>query len=303
MGRSQINWPLYNRSLVNRGKITFWFSKDTAKLWYNKQKSVRPGASYTYSHSAIEALSVVRFRFGLTLRETQGFAESLAELMKLDVEVPDYSTLCRRLEKVAVDLKAKASGNGPVHVVVDSTGLKVYGEGEWKVRIHGYSKRRTWRKLHLAVDESNNQILSVALSDNSFKDGEVFADLMDGVDADLERATGDGAYDDKSCYGWCEEHGAKGVFPPKRGAVIKQHGNSSNEPLARDEYVRDIRKHGRKGWKKKIGYHRRSLAETAMYRFKTILGDRLSSREFVRQAREAGIKCKILNMMRTPVYI
>lgn len=300
MGRSHINWPLYNKSLVNRGKITFWFSKDLAKCWYNKKKSGGRGASDTYSQSAIDALHLIRFRFCLTLRETQGFATSLAELMSLSVDVPDYTTLCRRLDGASKNIAAKISSGKPVHVVVDSTGLKVFGEGEWKVRTHGYSKRRTWMKLHLAVNEADSQILSVVLTDNSYKDNEVFEELMFDVDSDIGQTTGDGAYDAKNCWDWSEDYGVRAVFPPRKGAKLKSHGNSKGDPSQRDEHIRLRRRVGKKNWKKKTKYSRRSLAETAMYRFKTILGGDLSSRQTPNQIAEAILKCKILNMMPTP---
>jgi hypothetical protein len=300
MGRSQINWPLYNKSLVNRGNITFWFSKDLAKCWYNKKKSGGRGASHTYSQAAIDALSLIRFKFGLALRETQGFGSSLAELMKLSVRVPDYTTLCRRLKKLSKDIATKISSGKPVHVVIDSTGLKVFGEGEWKVRQHGYSKRRIWMKLHLAVNESDSQILSVVLTDNSYKDNEVFEELMYDVKAEVDQATGDGAYDAKNCWHWTEENGVRGVFPPRKGARLKTHGNAKSKPSQRDKHIRLRRDIGKKRWKKRTGYSRRSLAETAMYRFKGLLGPDLCSRQTANQMAEAILKCKILNMMPTP---
>lgn len=300
---SKINWPVYNKALIHRGNITIWFSPDVAKSWYFHSRHYKRGATPTYTEAAIEVILMLRYRFRLTLRETQGFAESLLKLMGLDLQVPDYTTLSRRAARVAVELSAVGSSSKPLHVVIDSTGLKVYGEGEWKVRLHGSSKRRTWRKLHLAIDESTNQIISAVLSENSFKDSEVFEDLMAPIDIEIEQVTGDGAYDCKNCYKWTDQSQIKGVFPPRRGAKIKRHGNCREKPLTRDQYVRDIRKLGRKKWKKKVNYHRRSIAETGMYRFKTILGDKLQSRLFENQATEAFIKCKILNQMPTPAVL
>lgn len=298
MGNS-INWSQYNRSLVNRGKITFWFSEDIADSWY-ATPSGRPGAQPIYSDQAIETLSVLRFKFGLKLRCTQGFAESLVELMGLELEIPDYTTLCRRLGKIPAKLEKAVKSGKPIHVVIDSTGLKVYGEGEWKVRQHGYSKRRTWRKLHLAVDESNSQIVAVVLSDNSFKDNQLYEDLVDSADEDIEQVSADGAYDSENCYQKSIKEGINLVAPPRKGARLKEHGNCSGPPHPRDIHLREIRKVGRKQWKKNNDYHRRSISETAMYRFKALLGDKLSSREFERQANEAFIKCSILNKMKVP---
>jgi hypothetical protein len=297
---SKINWSSYNTALKNRGNISFWFSEDVVDSWYAIPDARKKGAPFLYSSSAIEVLNVIRFRFGMKLRETQGFAESIKKLMDIDVQIPDYTTLSRRMNTLMPEIRQKLKTGKSVHVVVDSTGLKVFGEGEWKVRQHGYSKRRTWRKLHLAVDESDSQILSVVLSENSFKDSELLGDLVEGIHEDIDSVTGDGAYDCKDCHEVASTYGAMGIFPPKRGARLKQHGNSNAPPILRDEFVRAIRAVGRKAWKKDIGYHRRSLAETAMYRFKTLLGEKLSSRIFDRQAIEAILKCKILNMMPVP---
>lgn len=297
MGKS-IDWKSYNRNLINRGSITFWFSADILGSWI-APKTCKKGAQTFYSDAAIEMLSIIRFRYGLTLRSTQGFAESIMELMGIEIPVPNYTTLCRRLPNLSVEIQGKAS-QGALHVVIDSTGLKVFGEGEWKVRQHGYSKRRHWMKLHLAVDSSNNQIISAALSTNSFKDNQLFGELIDEITEDIDQVSADGAYDSKDCYATAEDRGFSGVFPPRRGARLQQHGNCSGPRKQRDEHIREIRRCGRKQWKKNQNYHQRSLSETAMYRFKTILSGKLSSREFNRQANEAFIKCQILNRMATP---
>ena len=141
-----IEWSNYNSTLIDRGKLTFWVPKDLDKIWYCNEGSER-----TYTDRAIEVLSILRFKFGLSLRETEGFAKSIFEWIGLKLEVPCYSTLCRRLGSLSLVLWQEIERNDRLHVVVDATGLKVYGEGEWKVRIHGYCKRRTWRKLHLAI--------------------------------------------------------------------------------------------------------------------------------------------------------
>lgn len=143
-----------------------------------------------------------------------------------------------------------------VHVVVDSTGVKVYGEGEWKTRQHGISKRRTWRKLHLGVDESSGEILAAIVTTNDVHDGEVLNDVLEQIDDEIEQV--DGAYDHRHCYDEIAQRGAKAVIPPRKDAVIWQHGNCNAPPHPRDENLRYIRKHGRKKWKRDSGYHRRS---------------------------------------------
>lgn len=290
-----IDWPEYNKSLIERGKLSFWISHDLKEVWYSDLEET------TYSDRAIEVLSVLRFKFGLKLREIEGFARSLFSWIGLDLKVPSYSTLCRRLGKLNLVFWQEISPDDRIHVVVDSTGLKVYGEGEWKVRIHGHSKRRTWRKVHFAVDEKNNRILGVVLTTNDFKDNEVFRQLIGQIELNnISQVTGDGAYDDKKCFAWAEDNKIRVVFPPRRGAKIQQHGNSKKKAKIRDILIRGISKYGRRAWKKRVKYHRRSIAETAMYRLKTLLGDRLQSRKFENQWAEILIKVNILNKMETP---
>ena len=224
--------------------------------------------------------------------------QSVVELLRVQLPVPDYTTLCRRRKGLDVNIKISRRAKGePIHIVVDSTGLKVYGEGEWKVRQYGYTKRRTWRKLHLAVDESSGQIEAVVVSTNSVSDGEVLEDLLEQVEEEIKQVTGDGLYDTKECYEVIGKRKAVAAIPPRRGARIWQHGNSSKERLGRDENLRRIREVGRKKWKEEVGYHRRSLAETAVYRIKTIFGDKLSAREIRAQACEMLIRCGALNRM------
>jgi len=165
------------------------------------------------------------------------------------------------------------------------------------VRQHGYTRRRTWRKLHLAADESSGQIEAVVVSTNSIDDGDVLGDLLDQVRDEIKQVSADGLYDKRKCYKVIERREALAVIPPRRGARIWQHGNSGKRPLTRDENLRRIREVGRKRWKQEVGYHRRSLAETTFYRIKTIFGDRLSARGFRAQTSEMLIRCAALSRM------
>jgi transposase len=184
-----------------------------------------------------------------------------------------------------------------VPVVVDSTGVKVYGEGEWKTRQHGISKRRTWRKLHLGVDESTGEILAAVVTTNDVHDGEVLSDILDRIEDEIEQVTTDGAYDHSHCYDEIAQRDARAVIPPRKDAVIWQHGNCNTPPHPRDENLRYIRKHGRKKWKRDSNYHRRSLAETTMFRLKAIFGGKVRSRTFDNQAVELLLQCAALNRM------
>ena len=288
------NWKQYNDALVRRGSLTLWVDRETLQAWRYQGPS-RRGAQFAYSDLAIQCLLTLRSVYRLTLRATEGFAHSLFGLMGLDLPVPDYTTLCRRAATVRITLPKRATG--PLHLVLDSTGLKVYGEGEWKVRQHGYSKRRTWLKLHLAVDPQTHEIQAAMVTDPGVTDAETVPALLEQVENPIDGAAGDGAYDRQEVYDALEGRSARAVVPPRRDAKIQRHGNRSGPRLARDENLRRIRKVGRAAWKEESGYHKRSLGETAMFRMKTIFGDGVSSRSPSQQATEAGIRCRALNIM------
>ena len=241
-------------------------------------------------------MATVKAIYRLAGRQCQWFLESLFELMEIELSVPDHSTLSRRIGNLSIQLPVLPK-EGARHVVVDSTGVKVYGEGEWKTRHHGVSKRRTWRKLHLGVDEATGEILAAVVTTNDFHDGELLNDVLEQIEGEIEQVSTDGAYDHTHCYDESTERGARSVIAPRKDAVIWQHGNCKAPPHSRDENLRYIRKHGRKKWKRDANYHRRSGAETTMFRFKVIFGGNLSSRKFDNQAVELFIKCAALNRM------
>lgn len=291
------NWRDYNRSLVNRGSLTFWISEDLLANWIAEEKTGERGASPRYSEAAIVAMASVKFVFHQAGRQTCGLVASVFGLLKVDLTVPDHSTLSRRMAGVQVNLPLKVAGKAR-HLVCDSTGLKVYGEGEWKVRTHGISKRRTWRKLHLQLDEATGEIVVAGGSENSVSDDEMFVEMLAANEEEIEQISADGAYDRKKVYQAIENRKIKrAAIPPRQGARIWKHGNSAGERLIRDENLRCIRKKGKPKWKRESNYHRRSLAETAMFRFKTIFSDKLQSRKQENQFQEMIIKCAALNRM------
>jgi len=301
------NWKEYNAALVARGSLTVWLDEAACAAWLNEQRSGQRGASDTYSDVAIETAWHLKVVYHQTLRGTQGLLRSVLQLLGVDLPVPDYSTLSRRGRRLAVRLAPRQQAvldcGQPIHLVVDATGCKIYGEGEWKVRQHGISKRRTWRKLHLGINAATGEVLAAVLSTNDVSEGDVLGDLLEQVEAVIGQVSGDGGYDWASCYETLAQraqqqgHPIKVTIPPRRNARIHQHGNSHAPPLARDENLRRIRAVGRQPWKRESGYHRRSLAETGMFREKTIFGEKLSSRDFDNQATEAFIRCKALNRM------
>lgn len=288
------NWKAYNESLVRRGDVTFWFSEDVIDAWEHDNAEWKVGRPFTYSVVAIETLLLMRELFRLTYRQTEGFGRALAKLMQAEVAIPDYTSLQKRAAKLAVPISV-APTTGPLDVVVDSTGLKVYGEGEWKVRQHGQDKRRTWRKLHLAVNPATHEIVAEVLTDNNVHDADQVEPLLAQIGGKVETFYGDGAYDQWKVYEALKTRSVWAIIPPRKNAKIKQHGNAAGDPLERDECLRQIRRDGRKAWKESIGYHRRSLAETAVSRMKAAFGDRLKNRTTPNQRIEAALRSKLLN--------
>ena len=290
------NWSEYDRALLQRGSITFWLSDDFEKSWKHVGEKQR-GNQFEYSVQAITIMLTVKNVFHLPNRATEGFMGSIFAMLKVSLPVPDHTTLSRRGKGLEVALPKKI--NGHVDIVMDSTGLKIYGEGEWKVRTHGKSKRRTWRKLHLGADPQSGEIEAVALTENSVSDAEMVEPLLEQIDQQIDHFAGDGSYDKRKVYDSLHRHApqAEVLIPPRKNAHIWQHGNTHAERLIRDQNLRAVRKLGRKTWKESSGYHMRSLAETTMFRFKTIFGDRLSVRLLETQATQATICCAALNRM------
>lgn len=290
------NWKQYNAALVERGSLTRWVSQDVLEAWNNRARTGRRGAPRTYTDTAILCLASVQEIYHQPLRATEGLLRSLLKLLGLELAVPAHTTLCRRRKVLAVSLPRRRKDE-PLHVVVDSTGVKVYGEGEWKVRQHGYSKRRTWRKLHIGADAETQEIVAGVVTTNNFTDGQVLPDLLEQIAGEISQVTGDGGYDKRNCYEAIGERGARAVIPPQHNAKIWQHGNTHQERLLRDENLRAIRQQGRRQWKREAGYHRRSLAETAMVRLKLIFGGSVSARSFEGQATQLLVRCAVLNRM------
>jgi hypothetical protein len=303
------NWSQYNRSLVNRGSLTLWIEEGIQDKWLHEGKSGRRGASPTYSDFAITVCRSLGIVLRLPLRQSIGLVGSLFTLAKLDLPVPDYSTLSRRSRTLAVALAVRPPRPEapPRHLVLDSTGLKVYGEGEWKVRQHGVGKRRTWRKLHLSVDADTGEILAALMSEGDAADGPLLPPLVEAsqtVGGKVASARADGAYDSWENDAFLAGQGIVALIPPKKGSVIRQRKQAGVTPLPRDERLRAIRalgggnfEYGRRRWARVSGYSRRSLVETAMMRQKVILGAGLRSRREDTQHGECLLRCRVLNVL------
>jgi Transposase DDE domain len=287
------NWPQYNKALSNRGSITFWFDEDAIQSWLNFSRSGKRGKPRTYGDACIQSMLVLKSVYHLPQRATRGLVGSLLELMDLDLPVPHPTILSRRAANLSIALPP-LNRSEPLHVLVDSTGLKVYGEGEWKVRIHGIGKRRTWRKLHIAMNAETREILASVATTSNVSDKEVLPLLLQQIREPIKQLTADAGYDYVSCYEVIQERKARAVIPPRRTGRL----HPQDERLrARDKNLRMIRKVGRRKWKKQSRYHRRSLVETQMMRLKGIFGGGISSRRFHNQATEMGVRCEALNRM------
>ena len=286
------NWQQYNRALVGRGSLTLWLDSQSIETWLNTDQPAHRGRARLYADVAIFSSLMLREVYHLPLRATEGLVCSLLSLLEVDLPIPHYSTLSRRARSLEVQLSTRVS-KGPLHLVIDSTGLKLYGEGEWGVRAKGWTRRRTWRKLHLSLDATTQQVRAALITNKEVVDPRVLPRLLKEVADEVECVTADGAYDSRECYRAIDKLGARAVIPSRKGSTLW-----GDEYLKdRNQNLRGVRKFGLKGWKKKSGYHRRSLVETAMFRLKTIFTDKLRSREVERQRTEAVIRCAAMNRM------
>lgn len=292
------NWREYNESLVNRGRIFFWVAQEAIDKWEEERKlKQKRGRPKKYSNIAIQTSLTLQQVFHLPLRQAEGFVRSIFERMDIRLSSPDHSTLSLRGETLPVTIRMDKQRESSFHVVVDSTGIKVYGEGEWKVRIHGWGKHRTWKKLHIGVDEKTKEILMGEVTGNDTHDSEVLEDILDGIPEHIDQVSADGAYDTEKCYMAIGKRGSKGAIPPKKNARIWSHGNRKSEKLMRDENLRRIREIGRKQWKIESDYHRRSISENAMFRLKTVFGDKVGARKFNGQRTQLLLRLRAMNLM------
>lgn len=293
------NWKDYNKALVNRGSLTIWFSSDTLEKW-NAVSIAKRGRPKVYSDEAILCALMIKAVYKLPFRALRGLMLSMVALLGLSIKVPCYTRICRRAAELGQEIKR--FGNKKItDIVFDSSGLKVYGEGEWKVKKHGKSKRRTWRKIHLASCPDSQEIAVSYLGENSEGDCEAALKMTSCMPSSVERSYGDGAYDTGAVRKEFHDRGINPIIPPKRGAILH---DAEKQPWrrGRNDDIRAIIGLGgddeaRKIWKKLAGYNRRSLGETAFYRWKTLLGDRLQARKLETQRGEVYAKSMVLNKM------
>lgn len=285
-----INWAEYNAALKARGSLTIWLDKDMQ--WYAPASGKR-GRQRIFSDAAIQFGLSIKCLFGLALRQSLGLVESLLRMAGLDWRVPDFSTVCRRQKALQVQLPYRAS-TCALDLLVDSTGIKFLGEGEWKRKKHGAEYRRQWRKVHLGIDANTLEIRAIEVTNNRVGDAPMLPELLGQIPSDepIASVSADGAYDTKACHAAIIELGAQAVIPPRKNA--QPWKPTLKGALARNDALKACHRFGRAIWKKWSGYHRRSLVETKMHCFKR-LGERVMARTFERQVVELQVRVALLN--------
>ena len=286
------NWHKYNQDLVKRGSITFFID---SKALTEKPEENKRGRPRLFSHPLIHLLLVLKIQYRLTYRTLEGFAKSMLPHIQADIFLPTYSLICKRASKLEA-LLPRLSSRRPKVVLLDATGIKVYGEGEWKVKMHGVSKRRKWIKLHIAVDEKTQEIIRLEVTKGHEADCKVGPKIIENLPKSVDTVIGDGGYDTKRCRQAIYQMGAKELIPPRKNSrlspVLVRRNNALLEikGLGGDQLAREI-------WGKLTGYSRRAIAETSFSRLKRLYGERFFSKKVETQKVEGHIKCKMLNQM------
>jgi IS5 family transposase len=290
------NWAAYDAALRARGSLTVWFTPEAVAAWAAAPRTTR-GGQPSYSDLAIATALTLRAVFRLALRQTEGLIGSILQLLDLDLAVPDHSTLSRRAETLKLLKPRSGLGSGPAHLLVDSTGLRLFGPGEWLIEKHGTKRRRAWRVLHLATDADTGRIVASVLTDKDADDGSQVGPLLDQVEGPVASLTGDGAYDRDDVYAEvaARHPEAAVVVPPRANAVPSEAAEIA--PTQRDAHLRCIAERGRIGWQRTSGYNWRALVESDISRWKRVVGDGLRFQTDGRQATEVAIAVDVLNRM------
>ena len=284
------NWPSYNAALKKRGSLSIWFDPE---MGWTSPPTGKRGRQQQFSDAAIQTCLTLKVLFGMPLRQTTGFVESLLRVVGLTWAVPEVSTVCRRQKTLNVSLPFRG-GAGPLNLLIDSTGIKSEGEGEWNARKHGGAKRRIWCKIHIGIDEETREVRAVEITTSNVGDAPMLPELLEQIPPDqaIGRVTADGAYDTRKCHDAIAARNAHAVIPPRKTA--KPWKPTSAGAVARNEAVNASRYLGRAIWRKWSGYHRRSRVESKMNCIK-LLGQSLMSRDFDRQVAEIQIRVAVLN--------
>jgi len=292
------NWPEYNAALKRRGDIDIWLSPEAIENWYETGRIYDgTGAPKEYTDLAILTCHEIRQVFKLPLRQSQGFIDSIFRQLDIPIKCPDYTTLSRRLAALNIRCPHYRKTDRPdgetAAIAIDSTGLKRFGRDEWHQEKHKVSAKRSWRKLHIAVDE-NHYIQAGLLTDRFVSDDSAVEDLIEQIDMEVEHVTADKAYDKNPIYQKLSDRfeNADIVIPPSSNAVYHE----GNHEL-RNRNISEIKTYGQSSWQREHNYGQRNYSELGVQRYKRILGRQLHARKMARQKNEAMIGCGILNKM------
>jgi IS5 family transposase len=290
------NWHDYDAALRNRGSLTIWFTEEALAGW-RAQPRTTPGGQRHYSDLAIETALTLRAVFRLALRQSEGLLGSIMRMLDIDLPVPDHTTLSRRACGLPVQSHRRTE-TGDLHLIIDSTGLKLRGAGEWLFEKHGTAKRRSWRKLHIGIDADNGEIVAFDLTDKDVDDASHAKPLLDQLTEVPASFIADGAYDRIAVLDavLARNPSASFIVPPCKGALPGP--SAATSPTQRDRHVLWVEEHGRMNWQKTSGYNKRSKGEAAISRYKRVIGDTLKSSNDARRATEVAIAVKSLNRMR-----
>lgn len=293
------NWPEYNESLKKRGSLSLWISEDAIEKWQSPKTPHFIGAPQQYSDDAILCMMTLKVVYGLPYRQLIGFILSIFAFMKVILKVPHFTTVAARAKLLGKHFK-RLSKVSPSDLVFDSSGFKIYGEGEWKVRQHGKQKRRRWKKFHIGVCPTTHEVIVAEVTELETADCEIGPKLLKKAPQSVKKAIGDGAYDTWECYKSAYEKGQKLIVPPREGAIFNEREEEWQK--GRNDAVCQIiglgnDEEARRLWKKLVGYHKRSLAETGFSRLKGIFGPELFSKCIDNQEVELNLKAYVLNKM------
>ena len=293
--RTVTNWAEYDAALRQRGSLTLWVSEEAIEQWKAAPRRT-PGGQASYSDLAITTALMLRAVFRLALRQTEGLLASIFHLLDVDLPVPDHSTIARRARTVTL-LSAPRSSGGPIHLLVDSTGLKLCGPGEWLIEQHGTKKRRSWHALHIGLDAGSGRIVAATLTGRGVEDASQVGPLLDQIAGPVASLTGDGAYDRSGVYASVHERHPEAavVAPPRRDAVLS--ATAETVPTQRDRHIQMIAQQGRMAWQRASGDNTRAGVESQMARWKGVLGEALRFHCDAAQATEVAIGVAVLNRM------
>ncbi len=297
--RRVTNWPAYDASLRQRGSLTVWFTDEAIAAWAAEARTTR-GEQSRYSPLAILTALTLRAVFRLAYRQAEGLIGSIIGLLGLSLCVPDHTTLSRRAATLEVPRSRNAgarAGGEPLHLLVDSTGLKLCGKGEWLLEKHGTVTRRSWRMLHLGVDAGTGRIVASTLTSKDVDDASQVDPLLDQVAGSVASFIADGAYDQDRVYAVVAERHPEAavVAPPRANAVPSDTAESA--PTQRDGHLQHIARHGRMKWQSASGYSRQARVEATMNRWKQVIGDELRAHTDEHRATEVAVAIHALNRM------